>query len=403
MDVQETGTGNFSSEQNGQPFCSLLRGKASLSSWIAVLAAVLVWIASIPVVFAETIRVALQQQAESITLTSLHGLLITSNGDEGSSAGRSVRISVSANSSGLMIDGRQVRSDRAELRGRNGEVVLNGVTLPGRVIVKRQNNGMLVVNELDLEEYVKGVVPAEMNPAWHPEALKVQAIAARTYALYQMRQVGKKDFDILSSTKDQVYQGRSSNAAVLRAVEQTRNLIVTYGELPIFAAYHSTAAGPTEDAIYVWSMDVPYLKGVECPFDMDSPHYQWRTDVSLPLLERRLREEGVSVGVIASIDPMSYTRSGRVAQIRILHSDGELFLRGEDLRRIVGYVTLASTMFDFELTGLRIQFTGRGAGHGVGLCQWGAKALAERGYSAETILHYYYPGTEIRTLTSLSR
>ena len=100
---------------------------------------------------------------------------------------------------------------------------------------------------------------------------------------------------------------------------------------------------------------------------------------------------------------MSYSRSGRVAQIRILHSDGELFLRGEDLRRIVGYVTLASTMFDFELAGPRIQFTGRGAGHGVGLCQWGAKELAERGYSAETILHYYYPGTEIRTLTSLPR
>jgi stage II sporulation protein D len=388
MDL-ENRTGNFS---------------GSLFPYITVLAAVTVWIASIPVASAETIRVALQQQAESITVTSLHGLLIRSNGDEKLSAGRSVRISVGSSSSGLMIDGRQVRSDRAVLRGRNGDLVLNGVTLPGRVIVKRQDNGMLVVNELDLEEYIKGVVPAEMNPAWHPEALKVQAIAARTYALYQMRQVGKKDFDILSSTKDQVYQGRTgSNAAVVRAVEQTRSLILTYGELPIFAAYHSTAAGPTEDAMYVWSMDVPYLKGVECPFDMDSPHYQWRTDVSLPLLEGRLREEGFSVGVIASIDPMSYTRSGRVAQIRILHSDGELLLRGEDLRRIVGYVTLASTMFDFELTGLRIQFTGRGAGHGVGLCQWGAKALAERGYSAETILHYYYPGTEIRTLTSLPR
>src|SRR5438094_585904 len=364
----QTGNGNFSAQQNGHPFCPFLRGN-SLSPWIAVLAVLPLWIVSIPVVSAETIRVALQQQAESITLTSLHGLLITSNGDERLAAGRSVRISVSANSNGLMIDGRQVRSDRAELRGRNGEVVLNGVTLPGRVIVKRQNNGMLVVNELDLEEYVKGVVPAEMNPGWHPEALKVQAIAARTYALYQMRQVGKKDFDILSSTKDQVYQGRNSNAAVLRAVEQTRNLIVTYGELPIFAAYHSTAAGPTEDAMYVWSsVDVPYLKGVECPFDINSPHYQWRTDVSLSLLEGRLREEGFPVGVIASIDPMSYTRSGRVAQIRILHSDGELFLRGEDLRRTVGYVTLASTMFDFELTGLRIQFIGRGAGHGVGLC-----------------------------------
>src|SRR5437016_10833238 len=131
----ETGIGNFSAEQNGRPFCSLLGGNARLSSWIAILAAIPLWIASIPVVSAETIRVALQQQAESITLTSLHGLLITSNGDEKLAAGRSVSISVSANSSGLMIDGRHVRSDRAELRGGKGEVVLNGGTLPGRVMV----------------------------------------------------------------------------------------------------------------------------------------------------------------------------------------------------------------------------------------------------------------------------
>jgi stage II sporulation protein D len=353
---------------------------------------------------AELIRVALLQQVESLTLASPHGLIITTNGDEEYSTARSVTIIVGSNGSGLMVDGRRLRAERVELRGRNGEIILNGMTLPGRVIVRRQNNRLLLVNELEIEEYLKGVVPVEMNPAWHLEALKVQAIAARTYAIYQMRQGGKKDFDILASTKDQVYRGRNSvHPAVLRAVEQTRNLILTYGGLPIFAAYSSTAAGTTEDAMYVWSMDLPYLKGVECPFDMDSPHYQWRTDVALPHLERRLREEGFPVGIIASIDPASFSRSGRVAQVRILHSDGELFLRGEDLRRVVGYTVLSSTMFDFEVAGLRIQFTGRGAGHGVGLCQWGAKVLAERGYSAETILDYYYPGTEIRTLTSLPR
>jgi len=248
------------------------------------------------------------------------------------------------------------------------------------------------------------VVPAEMNPGWHPEALKVQAIAARTYALYQIRLGTNKEFDVLSSTKDQVYRGRNGiTSAVIRAVDQTRHQIMTFGDNPIFAAYHSTAAGPTEDASYVWAMDFPYLKGVECPFDMESPHYQWRTDVALPHLERRLREEGYPIGVIASIDPASYSKSGRVAQIRILHSDGELYLRGEDLRRVIGYTTLASTQFDLEMIGLRIQFTGRGAGHGVGLCQWGAKVLAERGYGAETILRYYYPGTEIRDLRSLPR
>jgi stage II sporulation protein D len=353
---------------------------------------------------AETIRVALDHQAESVALASPQGFMICHHRSGEFARVTSVRIEVGSGGGGLIVDGRRVRTDQVEVRGRNGDVILNGITLPGRIVVKRVNHRLLVINELDLEEYIKGVVPAEMNSTWHLEALKVQAIAARTYAIYQIRHGTNKDFDISASTKDQVYRGRSGiNFAVVQAVEQTRDLIITYEKLPIFAAYHSTAAGPTEDATFVWSMDLPYLKGVECPFDIESPRYQWRTDVSLALLEQRLREEAFPVGMIASIDPVSYSPSGRVAQVRILHSGGEFFLRGEDLRRIVGYTTLASTMFDFELTGLRIQFTGRGAGHGVGLCQWGSKVLAERGYSAGTILTYYYPGTEIRAATSPSR
>lgn len=370
-------------------------------AFLTALLSLISWPAS-----AETIRVAILQQVESVSLTSSHGIVVRANGEELREGAypRAVTVTVASRSNGIVIGRYRLRADRIELHGRNGELSLNGLILPGRVIVKRHNNLLLVINELELEEYVKGVVPAEMNATWHHEALKVQAIAARTYALYQMRQAVKKDFDVLSTTKDQVYQGRNGlNAAVSRAVDQTRNLVLVHGDAPIFAAYHSTAAGPTEDAMYVWSMDLPYLKGVECPFDMESPNYQWRTDVSVAQLERRLREEGFPVGVIATIDPATYSKSGRVAQIRILHSDGELYLRGEDLRRVVGYTMLASTQFDLEMSGLQIRFAGRGAGHGVGLCQWGAKELAEGGYSAETILRYYYPGTELRNLHSLPR
>ena len=266
------------------------------------------------------------------------------------------RMTISNGGHGLIVDGRRLRSERIEIRGRNGETTVNGLTVPGKVIVKRQNGRLLTINELELEDYLKGVVPAEMNASWHPEALKVQAIAARTYAVYQLRQNGsngKKDFDVLASTKDQVYRGRAgADGPGGRAVEQTRDLVLAYNDQPVFAAYHSTAAGPTEDAMHVWSLDLPYLKGVECPFDMNAPNYQWRSDVALTVL---------------------------------------------------GYTVVASTQFDIEFSGLRLQFTGRGAGHGVGLCQWGAKELAERGYPAETILRYYYPGTELRELASLPR
>lgn len=353
-----------------------------------------------PAMAGETIRVALQQNVESTTVSSTAGLVI--RGEEDIEANG--RVTISAGPSGLLLDGRRVRSDRIEVRGRNGDTTLNGLTVGGRLIVKRQNGRLMVINEVDLEEYLKGVVPAEMNASWHPEALRAQAIAARTYGLYQMRQNGKKEFDVVASTKDQVYKGRAgADGPAGRAVEQTRSLVLTYHDEPVFAAFHSTAAGPTEDAFNVWSLDLPYLKGVECPFDMNSPHFQWRTDVALPFMEKRLREEGFPVGVIAGLAPAAYSRAGRVTQIRILHSDGELNIKGEDLRRVIGYTMLASTQFEFEVVGLEVQFTGRGSGHGVGLCQWGAKELAERGYSAETILRYYYPGADIRNLASLSR
>ncbi len=354
-----------------------------------------------PVLAGETVRVAILQNADSVSLLAPSGLIVRAGGEDLNVNGRTV--TVTAGSSGLAVDGRRLRSDRIEVRGRRGEVSINGLTVGGRTIIKRQNGRMMVINELGLEEYLKGVVPAEMNAAWHPEALKVQAIAARTYALYQIRQNGKKDFDLVATTKDQAYLGRAqADGPAGRAVDETRGQVLVFSDLPIFAAFHSTAAGPTEDAINVWSMDVPYLKGVECPFDMNSPYYQWRTDVSMPLLEKRLREEGYPVGVVATIAPAVYSKAGRVAQVRILHSDGELYLRGEDLRRVIGYTTLASTQFDLEVFGLRVQFMGRGAGHGVGLCQWGAKELAERGYAAEAILRYYYPGTDIRDLSRLA-
>jgi len=351
----------------------------------------------------ETIRMALFQNVESVTVASSSGLIVRAPNDTVDSSGR---ITVAAGPSGLIVDGQPLRSDRLDVRGRDGELTINGLTVGNRVIVKRQNGKLLAINELPLEDYVKGVVPSEMNPAWHLEALKVQAIATRTYALYKMRQNARKDFDVVASVKDQVYLYRGRAAAAgpaARATAETRDQVLAYRDEPILAAFSSTAAGLTEDAWNVWSVDLPYLKGVECPFDLNSPWYQWRTDVGLVMLEQRLRDEGFPVGVIASLAPATFTKAGRVAEVRILHSGGELYVKGDDLRRVLGYTVLPSTQFDFDVVGLQVQFAGRGNGHGVGLCQWGAKELAERGYSAETILRYYYPGADIRDLDSLPR
>src|SRR5216684_3470498 len=294
----------------------------------------------------ETIRVAIFQNVESVTVAASAGLLLQAPNDTVDSNGQST---VGAGASGLIVDGQRLRSDRLDVRGRDGELTVNGLTVGGRVIVKRQNGKVLAINELPLEDYVKGVVPSEMSTAWHPEALKAQAIAARTYGLYQIRRNGNKDFDVAATVKDQVYQYRgraTASGQAARAVDETRDLVLAYRDEPIFAAYFSTSAGQTEDALNVWGFDLPYLKGVECPFDLNSPWYQWRTDVGLPTLEQRLRDEGFPVGVIASLAPATYTKAGRVIQVRILHSGGELYVKGDDLRRVLGYTVLPSTQFD---------------------------------------------------------
>jgi len=373
-------------------------------------------------VSAESIRVLLAQEAPILEVRSdgdialvteagqtkiLHSPIhLASRGDEWLVNGRrmlsgQVVIQPLHTNLSLVIgkDGGSIAGSRPGVAGQGGVGVVNGTALPvsGVLRVSRKGRVLSVVNQVDLEEYVKGVVPSEVSSSWHPEMLKVQAVAARTYALYNKMLSAAREYDVVATIQDQVYRGRSGvDQRVEEAVESTRGIVVTHQHAPIYAAFSSTAAGPTEDAVNVWAnKDLPYLKGVECPFDLDSPYYQWKANVKIDQLEGNLRNQGFPVGTIATITPIAYSRAGRVARLRILHSGGEVVLRGEDLRKAVGYTVIPSTQFEVESIGAEVAFTGYGAGHAVGLCQWGAKELAELGYSYNSILAYYYPGTEL--------
>ncbi|HSG06595.1 MAG TPA: SpoIID/LytB domain-containing protein, partial [Nitrospiria bacterium] len=165
------------------------------------------------------------------------------------------------------------------------------------------------------------------------------------------------------------------------------------------AFFHSTSAGPTEDASEVWGVDLPYLKGVSCPLDEGSPYFNWTASFPMTQLRSALIREGWRAGTIASVTPIRWTGAGRVDRIQILHSLGEIILKGNDFRRILGYSKLPSTRFIIQNVGPKLHVQGLGAGHAVGLCQWGAKQMAEMGYTHESILHHYYPGSKIQ-LTS---
>jgi stage II sporulation protein D len=361
---------------------------------------------------AQSIRVLLAPDVQQLEVHTDQTIWVTDEHDQAWSYRPVLRIKVRGHA--LILNGKPVVSDRLTLRAGDHDLKLrlngNGkrtafhasddkgaLQISGLIQLIRRGKGLLLVNQVDLEEYVKGVVPAEVNSAWHLEMLKVQAVATRTYALYQHMLSSTRDYDVMAGIQDQVYRGRQGiDARVVEAVESTRGLVVTYQGAPIYAAFSSTAAGITEDAMIVWSKDLPYLKGVECPFDIESPYYQWKASLKIETLEKNLRQQGFAVGTISAITPLAYSRAGRVATIRIVHSSGELTLRGEDLRKAVGYTVVPSTQFAVKSVGQDIVFSGYGAGHAVGLCQWGAKELAELGYSFSSILSYYYPGTELR-------
>lgn len=359
----------------------------------------------------ELIRVLLMQDVPRVEVFSERGVAIPVPNGETRVFAAAVVVKPSAG--GLTLNGERVPADSVTIRSRGGDlVVTNGngggdqkpLAVGGSLTILLRGKGLSLVNAVDLEEYVKGVVPAEMSPGWHPEALKAQAVVARTYALYQRMLNRSREYDLVATVQDQVYQGRYGvDARVQEAVEATRGIAVAYQNAPILAAFSSTAAGPTEDAMNVWSKDLPYLKGVDCPFDVNAPRYQWRATLNLQDLEQTFRRQGVDVGAIASLTPFAYSRAGRVTKLRILHSRGELILRGEDFRRLIGYSVIPSTQFEVEAMGWEVALAGRGSGHAVGLCQWGAKELAEQGYPYTTILAYYFPGTELRRVSSLSR
>lgn len=365
---------------------------------------------------APAIRVLLATDVQQLDARATHVLWVT-DASGSARAYRNAKIRIERRGPLLFIDGTRIAGDQVTLRAGKQELAIwlpqsGGQDKPpfsrpaddsstwhvnGLVQVIMRGSGLLVVNHVDLEEYVKGVLPGEVNSSWHPEMLKAQAVAARTYALYHHMLSGSRDYDVVAGTQDQVYRGRRGiDARVEQAVDSTKGEVVTYEDAPIYAAFSSTAAGPTEDAAVVWAKDLPYLKGVECPFDLESPYFQWKTSFQVETLERNLRQQGFDIGAIVAVAPLSYSRAGRVATLRVLHSKGELILRGEELRKAVGYTVVPSTQFTIESFGEEIVLSGYGAGHAVGLCQWGAKELAELGYSYASILRYYYPGTELR-------
>lgn len=283
--------------------------------------------------------------------------------------------------------------------------------MQGKEFVKIYNIKTGSTDEMELEEYLKGVVAAEMPAAFHIEALKAQAIAARTYALMRIDRFKDGNPDhitapLCTGVHCQAYlnleelgqfhgQGWITEywPKINQAVNETKNMVVTFeGEL-IDAIYHSTSGGMTEDSENVFSTAKPYLRSVSSPNEENSPKFKDSITMTFNEFVKKIQEIAPNIkitkkNVTQIVKVADKSETGRIKKLMI----GDKIIEGRDFRTLF---KLNSTNFKINLIGDNIEIETLGNGHGVGMSQWGANAMAKNGSSYEEILKHYYQGVEV--------
>ncbi|MBQ6972502.1 MAG: SpoIID/LytB domain-containing protein [Synergistaceae bacterium] len=368
-----------------------------------------------------------------------------------------------------------------------GLLQFKGRTYRGAFLIT-QKGGLL--NVVDVEQYLCGVLPAEVGANWHSEALRTQAICARTYVLKQSMNRADKGYDVVDTDADQVYKGAGvETAKTNQAVASTAGEVLTYGKDLAFTYFHSDSGGHTANIADVWGQKLPYLTGVPEIVNYKSPVSVWNAKISATKIQSAVKKvTGTDIGAISEIQVSEVDEGGRAITMTFIGTNGSKSMKASQFRLAVDPRTLKSTMFtpsggaykvsntttpsglvtqrkpqdsgneltfeeeqgiarmtsegiftttelidmlsnpdkrkdyyqkglsrgggksaapskprskygySIERSGGDFIFYGRGWGHGVGMCQWGAMAMAENGYTAEKILAHYYPGTSVRKI-----
>ncbi|MFA4875366.1 MAG: SpoIID/LytB domain-containing protein [bacterium] len=314
------------------------------------------------------------------------------------SAGTSAAVATSGD--GLSIGGQQAGKE-AVIQNSNRLYRIGSRTYRGTITAIWQTpSRIILVNNVPVEEYLVGLIGSEISPAWPIEAIKAQAVAARTYALNQTeasRRGSARPYDVTSTVLSQVYDGAHKEDERSRSgVVSTRGQILTRGGALFAAYFHSCCGGLTEHAHNVW----PGEEGpptVEDRFCERSPKRLWSFQMDAARFVAKLKAAGLSVGEILGLSTESESDSPRVENLLMQDREGNKSVAATELRRIFGYSEIKSTWFDAKLDSGQITLVGRGYGHGVGMCQWGAKGMADEGAKYGEILKFYYPDAELYT------
>ena len=287
----------------------------------------------------------------------------------------------------------------------------NKIVLAGNEVIKVNITKENRIEEVPIEEYVKSVVSGEMPVSFNNEALKAQAVAARTYiASKRLRPCDiANGGDVCDTTHCQVYinkdirlgswEGKANEywEKISKAVEDTKGMVLSYNdELVLYPQFFSTSSGRTENAQDVFSNSVPYLVSTESTGEEIAPKFQAEFPFNINEFVNKINEKYPEASITAenlqdNIEIISRSEAGSVKEIRV----GEINMRGLDFRLALG---LTSSNFEYSIEGEEILFKCKGYGHGVGMSQWGANVMGKNGSDYKEILTHYYTGVEIKNL-----
>lgn len=330
------------------------------------------------------------------------------------SSGKTGVIPIAATAKGIKIGRHELAAGQIEIvPSASPALWVEGRQYRGRLRVYRRSTGALAaVNVVPLEDYVASVIDSEMPAAFPAEARKAQAIIARTYALYQ-QQVAERGAiaDLAASTRSQKYLGFKyrDNGKLLAGetdagreiARATRGMVCHYGEKLFCTYYCAVCGGSTVRGTEVFSDAAPPLVSVKCNYCRDARLYRWTAEIAKSDVERELQpwlaEHGRKLGALKTVSMVRTRPDAAAVEVDLRGDRQSAHISGIELRQLLSGHGIYSSRFTMEDKGRNLLIKGRGHGHGVGLCQWGARGQALAGKTCEQILSYYYPGTTLAT------
>lgn len=299
----------------------------------------------------------------------------------------------------IIIDNNILSSKIIQIYSDNELIKINKKKYRGNLLISIENNNLLFINKLDLESYLYGVLPAEISPGWPDEVLKAQAVAARSFAIYNLNKNKNSLYDLSDCVLSQVYSGYDiENKKTTNAINQTKGEVLVYNNEVIQAFFHANSGGKTASSEEVWGGRFDYLKSIDDYYSINEKNYKWNYKIYVKEIEKNLANNKIYTGNIYDIKINNRTESGRIDKLKIYGSNGIFEIKAKDFRNYIGVDKIRSTNFSIQQKNDELFFEGFGWGHGVGLSQEGAKKMAEIGKNYQDILNFYYRGVKLEKI-----